>query len=99
MSSVFVYQFWNPDCRPCAVLKPMFGVMAEDFADSVTWVSVNTHNDTNGYKDTYGVTVVPTLVTVIRDAAGNDIKINRHSGSSVPEYYHLVRVAVMESKQ
>jgi thiol-disulfide isomerase/thioredoxin len=99
MKTVTAYQFWNPTCRPCAVLKPMFAVMAEDHADSVKWVSVNTHDDVSGLKTKYSVTVVPTLVVVVRDESGNDVSIEKHSGSSVPNYYYIINAGIRKSKE
>jgi hypothetical protein len=77
----------------------MFAMMADDFADRVTWVSVNTHEDTHDYKGKYDVTVVPTLVAVIKDANGKDLSVTKHSGTTVPPYFHLVRFAVINSKK
>lgn len=99
MKTVTAYQFWNPTCRPCLVLKPMFAVMAEDHADTITWVSVNTHDDTQNLKGKYNVTVVPTLIVVVRDEAGNDLSVDRHSGSVVPNYYYILKAGINKSKQ
>ena len=99
MKTVTAYQFWSPTCRPCAVLEPMFAIMAEDHADTVKWVSVNTHDDVGGLKTKYGVSVVPTLVVVVRDDAGNDISVEKHSGSVVPNYYYILKAGINKSKQ
>jgi len=99
MKTVTAYQFWNPTCIPCKLLHPMFAVMAEDYADSVKWVSVNTHDDTQNLKGKYAVTVVPTLVVVVRDDAGNDLWVYRHSGRNVPTYYSILKDGITKSKQ
>lgn len=55
----------------------------------MNWVSVNTHADTNGYAQKYGVSVVPTIVVVKRD-----VEVARHSGSTIGIYYTILRKAV-----
>ena len=91
MKSVVVHHFWNPTCGPCKAVKPALNMLAEEFADSVTWVSVNTHDDKQGYKDCYAVTAVPTIVVVVRDESGKDVHIEKHSGTSIAGYYRIVR--------
>jgi hypothetical protein len=62
--------------------------MAEDFPN-VTWISVNTKEDREGYVDTYKVNVVPTLVFL-----KNGVEVARHVGSAVGMYYTLLRKAL-----
>ena len=82
--SVTVYHFWSPTCAPCKAIKPTIEDLKEEF-DSVTWISVNTHDDTNGYAEKYGVSVVPTIVVVSGDS------IERHSGTQIAGYYRIIR--------
>ena len=82
--SVTVYHFWSPTCAPCKAIKPTIEDLKEEF-NSVTWVSVNTHDDKEGYAEKYGVSVVPTIVVV----AGSSIE--RHSGTQIAGYYRIIR--------
>jgi thiol-disulfide isomerase/thioredoxin len=82
--SVTVYHFWSPTCAPCKAIKPTIEDLKEEF-NSVTWVSVNTHDDKERYAEKYGVSVVPTIVVV----AGSSIE--RHSGTQIAGYYRIIR--------
>lgn len=82
--SVTVYHFWSQTCAPCKAIKPTIEDLKEEF-DSATWVSVDTHNDVEGYAQKYGVSVVPTIVVVAGDS------IERHSGTQVAGYYRIIR--------
>ena len=55
----------------------------------MTWVSVNTHADTQGYAQKFNVSVVPTIVVI-----KNDVEVARHSGSSIGIYYTILRKAL-----
>lgn len=90
--SVIVYHFWSPTCAPCKAIKPTIEDLKEEF-DGVTWVSVNTHDDKEGYAEKYGVSVVPTMVVV----AGSSIE--RHSGTAVSGYYRIIRNGIRISQQ
>jgi thiol-disulfide isomerase/thioredoxin len=90
--SITAYHFWSPTCAPCNVIKPTIEDLKEEF-ENITWVSVNTHNDTKGYSETYGVNVVPTIVVV------TNTTIERHSGTAVAGYYRILRNAIRVSQQ
>lgn len=87
-SGVTVYKFWSPTCGPCRTIAPALEAMMEDYPN-VSWVSVNTKADTEGYVDKFKVTVVPTLVFV-----KNGVEVARHTGASVGMYYTLLRKAL-----
>ena len=84
--SVVAYHFWSPTCAPCKIIKPAMEELKEDF-DTVKWVSVNTHDDSQGYAEKYGVSVVPTVVVVSGDS------IEKHSGTHMMGYYRILRNA------
>lgn len=88
MSSVVVLHFWSPTCGPCKVIKPAVEDMKEEF-QQVDWVSINTHDDKNGYSSKFNVSVVPTMVVL-----KNGQEVGRHSGSSMGIYYSLIRRAL-----
>lgn len=90
--SVTVYHYWSPTCAPCKAIKPTIEDLKEEF-DSVKWVSVNTHDDKEGYSQKYGVSVVPTMVVVTKDV------IERHSGTGVAGYYRIIRNGIRISQQ
>ena len=87
-TGVVAVHFWSPTCGPCKVIKPAIEVMKEDY-ETVKWVSVNTHQDTQGIAERFGVTVVPTIV-FLKDGA----EVGRHSGSNMGIYYQLIRRAL-----
>ena len=87
-SGVVALHFWSPTCGPCKVIKPAIEDLKEEF-DTVQWVSINTHNDPNGYAAKLNVSVVPTIVVL-----KNNVEIGRHSGSSIGIYYSIVRKAL-----
>lgn len=88
MSNVTVLHFWSPTCNPCKVIKPAIEDLKEEFSQA-KWVSINTHQDTEGYAAKYKVAVVPTIVVL-----KNDIEIGRHSGSTIGIYYSILRKAL-----
>jgi len=88
MSDVTVLHFWSPTCRPCQVIKPAIEDLKEEFSQ-MNWVSVNTHADSQGYAQKFGVSVVPTIVVLKKD-----VEIGRHSGSSIGIYYTILRKAL-----
>lgn len=85
--NVTAYHFWSPTCNPCKVIKPAIEDLKEEFSD-VEWVSVNTHDDKQGLANKYGVTLVPTIVVT-----RNNTEVGRHSGTTMINYYSLVRKA------
>ena len=86
--SVTAYHFWSPTCGPCKVIKPAVEDLKEEF-EGVTWVSVNLHDDKEGFSEKYGVTVVPTIVVVKPDGSSD-----RHSGTQMITYYRMLRNAL-----
>lgn len=91
--TVIAYHFWSPTCGPCKVIKPAMDVLKEDF-ETITWYSVNTHDDSNNFKDTFGVTMVPTVVVVVLDKDGKQVYSERHSGTTMAHYYRIIRAAI-----
>ena len=87
-SGVTVIKFWSPTCGPCRTISPALDAMMEDYPN-VTWISVNTKNDPQGYVDKYKVAVVPTLVFL-----KNGVEVARHVGAAVGMYYTLLRKAL-----
>ncbi len=88
--SVIVYHFWSPTCVPCQNIKPSIEALREDFEDKdIKWVSVNTHNDPQGYAAQWRVSIVPTMVVT---KGGQEI--GRHSGTTMSIYYTLIRRAL-----
>jgi thiol-disulfide isomerase/thioredoxin len=81
---------WSPTCGPCKTLKPVFEDLKEEFPQ-FTWVSVNTHDDKNGYATKFGVQFVPTLVLVVYKDDGEILMSEKKTGSNVAEYYRLIR--------
>jgi thiol-disulfide isomerase/thioredoxin len=92
MTTVTAYHFWSPTCAPCKVIKPAVEDLKEEF-DTVRWISVNTHNDSDDLSKTYNVNVVPTIVVVARDAAGTELYKEKHSGTTMAHYYRIIRNA------
>lgn len=90
--SVVAYHFWSPTCAPCKAIKPVIEDLKEEF-DGVVWVSVNTHDDKDGHADTFGVSIVPTIVVTTKDL------VERHTGTQVAGYYRIIRNAIRVSQQ
>jgi hypothetical protein len=88
--NVVAYQFSSPTCNPCNVIKPAMQDLKEEFPQ-ITWVSVNTQNDSNGYCERFGVHVVPTMVVAVSDSTGKIIFSEKHSGTAIAGYYRLLR--------
>ncbi len=84
---------WSPTCGPCKTLKPVFADLQEEFPQ-FKWVSVNTHDDPNGYAKKFGVQFVPTLVLIITDGDGNIVVSDKKTGSNVAEFYRMIRSAL-----
>ena len=91
--SVAVYQFWNPTCGPFKTMKPVFKDLQEEFEVN-NWVSVNTHDDAEGYTQKFGVTMVPTLAVVSKDKEGKLLKVEKQSGTNVANYYKIISNAM-----
>lgn len=80
------YVFSSPTCAPCAKIKPVIEDLKEEFP-SLSWISVNTHDDPEGLAQKYGVTMVPTIV--VDSPKG----IERHTGTTIAPYYRILRNA------
>ena len=87
-NNITVLHFWSPTCRPCQVIKPAIEDLKEEFSQ-MKWISVNTHDDKEGYAQKTNVSVVPTIVVF-----KNDVEVARHSGSSIGIYYTILRKAL-----
>lgn len=86
--SIEALHFWSPTCNPCKVIKPALEDLKEEFPQ-VKWTSVNTHADSQGLAQKYGVSVVPTIIFF-----KNGQEVGRHSGASMGIYYTLLRKAI-----
>ena len=91
--NVTAYHFWSPTCGPCKVIKPSIEDLKEEFPD-VQWVSVNTHDDTQGFAERFGVHVVPTVVVLVSDSNGKAVYSEKHSGTTMAGYYRIIRSAL-----
>ena len=80
------YVFSSPTCEPCKKLKPVIDDLKEEFP-TLQWISVDIQNDPQEIAKKYGVTVVPTIVTI------SEKGIERHSGTTVAPYYRILRNA------
>ena len=96
--SVVAYHFWSPTCAPCVALKPAVEDLKEEFPQ-VKWLSVNTHDDKEGYAQKYGVKVVPTIVFEASDSQQNIVSTEKHSGTNISGYYRILRSALKASQQ
>jgi hypothetical protein len=65
-------------------------MLKEDFP-GVTWVTVNTHQDPEGFVRKFGVSVVPTIAVV--SATG---VVEKHTGTDMMGYYRILRNAAKE---
>ena len=88
--SIQVYHFSKTSCPPCNAIKPSMADLKEEFGQ-VPWESVNVDTDTRGLANQFGVTSVPTMLTIARDASGNIVHTERHSGTNIAGYYRIVR--------
>jgi hypothetical protein len=64
--------------------------LKEEFSH-VPWETVVIDTDRRGLAAQFNVTSVPTMVTVARDANGNIVHTERHSGTNIAGYYRIVR--------
>lgn len=94
--SVTAYHFWSPTCAPCKAIKPAIEDLKEEFPN-VQWISVNTHDDPSNYSESLGVSVVPTIVFVVKNAVGVIVSTDRHSGTSMMGYYRILRNGIKSS--
>jgi thiol-disulfide isomerase/thioredoxin len=96
--SVSAYHFSSPTCAPCKAIKPAVDDLKEEFTQ-ITWVSVNTHVDKEGFATKYGVSVVPTIVVESKDANGVVISVEKHSGIAIAGYYRILRNGLRLTQQ
>lgn len=89
-TKIEVYQFSKTTCPPCNIIKPSMSMMREEF-EELPWHSVNVDTDAQGLAEQFGVTSVPTMVTVARDGSGAVVHTERHSGTNIAGYYRIVR--------
>jgi thiol-disulfide isomerase/thioredoxin len=88
--SITAYQFWSPTCAPCKAIKPVVEDLKEEFS-SITWLSINTHDDKDGMCSKYSVAVVPTIVVVSIKDDGEIVSIEKQSGTNIAGYYRIIR--------
>jgi thiol-disulfide isomerase/thioredoxin len=91
--SITAYHFWSPTCGPCKVIKPAIEDLKEEFSN-IQWVSVNTHDDTRGIAERFGVQVVPTVVVMVTDSTGKPVYSEKQSGTNMAGYYRILRSAL-----
>lgn len=91
--SITAYNFSSPTCAPCKVIKPALDDLKEEFPD-IQWISVNVQNDPHNYAQKLGVNSWPTTVVIARDAVGNTLSTEKHSGTAMMGYYRIIRNAI-----
>jgi thiol-disulfide isomerase/thioredoxin len=91
--SVVAYHFWSPTCGPCKVIKPAVEDLKEEFSQ-VKWFTVNTHDDPAGLAQRLGVQLVPTIVVIAYNAAGEQVHTEKQSGTTMVHYYRILRNAL-----
>jgi thioredoxin 1 len=91
--SLVAYHFWSPTCGPCKVIKPAIEDLKDEF-EQIQWISVNTQDDPNNYVAEFGVKLVPTIVVVAKDAAGEFKHVGKESGTNMANYYRLIRIGL-----
>jgi thioredoxin 1 len=96
--SITAYHFWSPTCGPCKVIKPIIEDLKEEFP-SISWASVNTHDDKDGVSSKYNVALVPTIVIETKNANSEVISVEKHSGTGVAQYYRIIRNALRSIQQ
>ena len=96
--SVTAYHFWSQTCAPCKAIKPAVEDLKEEFSQ-ITWVSVDTHNDTNKYAELFTVTLVPTIVVVSTSDEGEIVSIEKQSGTNIAGYYRIIRNGLRSIQQ
>ena len=91
--SIRAYHFSSPTCMPCQHIKPAIEQLKQDFPE-VKWISVNTHNDKEGYAVVHNVKVVPTIIVEVRDNKGKVLGGQRASGTDMMTYHRMIRGAI-----
>lgn len=91
--SITAYHFSSPTCGPCKVIKPAVDDLKEEF-EQIHWISVNIQEDPHNYTSEFGVKVVPTIVVMVKDSTGDIKYVGKESGTSMANYYRLIRTAL-----
>jgi thiol-disulfide isomerase/thioredoxin len=99
MSKIEAYHFWSTTCAPCNAIKPLMADLKEEFDGKLTWISVNVQQDSNNFREAFKVTSWPTVVVVVKDATGNVVYTDRHSGTAAAGYYRIIRNALRLTSQ
>ena len=102
--SVTAYHFWSPTCGPCKAIKMAVQEMKDDDFSHYTWITVNTHDDTENLAHGFGITMVPSLVVVAKDSNGNVKKhslcktalpyTEKYTGAQISEWTRILRSAM-----
>jgi thiol-disulfide isomerase/thioredoxin len=88
MSTVQVFHFWSPDCKPCMHLKPLFEDLEEEFGDpKYVWSHIDVSSDTLRPLK-MNVKHIPCLLTY-----KNGREVGRHVGTEAARYYAILRAA------
>jgi thioredoxin 1 len=53
--------FWAPWCGPCRMVEPIVEELAEEYADKVKFLRMNTDDNVNTASQ-YGIRAIPTLL-------------------------------------
>jgi thioredoxin 1 len=53
--------FWAPWCGPCRMVEPLVEELAEEYADKVKFLRMNTDENMNAPSQ-YGIRAIPTLL-------------------------------------
>lgn len=85
--SVVAYHFWSPTCPPCKRIKPAIEDLKDEFSN-ITWITVNTHEDSHNYTRKFGITTVPTIAVVSKTGS-----VEKHTGTDMMGYYRIIRNA------
>lgn len=91
--SIRAFHFWSPTCGPCKVIKPAIEDLKDEFSQ-VQWQSINTHDDPQGLAQRLGVKVVPTIVVIGYNSAGEQVYTDKQSGTAMANYYRIIRSAI-----
>ena len=91
--SIHAFHFWSPTCGPCKVIKPAIEDLKDEFSQ-VRWESINTQDDPQGLTQKLGVQVVPTIVVIAYNSAGEQVYTDKQSGTAMSNYYRIIRSAI-----
>ena len=79
-------------------IKPAIEQLKQDFAE-VKWISINTHNDKEGYTVVHNVKIVPTIIVEVRDNNGKVLGGQRATGTDMMAYHRMIRGAIKAVSQ